>query len=1363
MERSKQMKWGRCGQRLCSTLIVILAQQILCCSLASASGTITGTVFQDFNSDGVFNTTSSGSLPAVDVHLAGVTVSAYDSDGALQGTTTTVRCTGVTAPSAFCTGADTGPNYSLSVGGTGPYRIEFTDFPSSFHSTFVGTNNDSSVQFVPDGNSNTIDFGLNSPSDYCQADPRLATSCFVEGNQITGPNKDNPVVVSFPYSASGQDPSVEIGEALAKQVGSTWGLAYHRTSRSLFVAAYVKRGAGLGPGSGNGTSDGTGTIYRITPGNPADGTVFLDFDDLFGSSTTGVDPHTDFNPDPPDFDAGAFDAIGKVALGDIDISEDDATLYAINLADRKLYVLPIGLTPTAPTAGQVTSSSVPNPGCVNGVARPFGVKVRRGLVYVGGVCTAENGGTASNLSAYVYSFDPTASTWSSSPVLEFPLNYPRGCADLGGTYGQPCYPPSATTGSLADWRPWRSTLDTSFPAGKHVASEGIYTSHPQPMLTDIEFVGDTMVVGLRDRFAEQIGANDPGPDGSGVSGANVWSIPAGDILRAGADGVGGWTIEDNAQSVPAGSFGPSAGANNHQGPGEGEFYYGDDTNFGPDAAHDEDSLGGLVQVPGFPEIVLTVMDPAALFSAGVYQLNNTSGARTNSYEVYVAHTNFEKSNGLGDLEALCEPAPLEIGNRVWTDTNGNGRQDPNETGIDGVTVQLYRNGTLVGTTTTATVNGQAGSYYFHASNVTLNGASGIEPGTGTVGGNSQYEVRIPNISGGSKQGTLGALVLTTADVNTGNDSDIRDSDGAVSGVNAVYVIPYADLAGPGFVNHTYDFGFTTAPPVLSSLSGCVYVDANSNGVMDSTEHGIGGVTITLTCTDAINNDMATIVTTTASDGTYSATNLLPGTCTVTETQPSGYTDGQDSLGSAGGTLGNDVISSVTLPAGVDATGYCFGETGSSDLCLENPRFPAAAQVGQTVTYRLSVVNYGPEDATNVTFTDQLPAGVTFVAAKPGQGSCSGVTTLTCNLGTIPNGATVFIFVTVKVVQEGALTVTASLTSSKPDPNTGNNTAVQIARGVSVGDVRVKVRLFNSRSEEVTDLTLCLSPFDFGFVVLQHGSVTPGQYDELTSRFAKARFLSVTDDFLPEQGYVTLVATDVFRSTDGSCVDLQASLPSDTPWPLATWAVLQDVGSGFFATDVPTLSVQVDPESGAVLQGKGLIPGGNSTIVRFDANPNVTSQTNVFVWLAENASDPNGTNRPGQLTAFLECEDELEISTTLTLPDEVNIIDPNTLPGIGQCKQLQQYRGILRFELPVPGFVWSHVSQAGQQYRSSFLGYNLECNSFLPSSDDSCKFTGYLMGDPAAGKLVPYYKITPSLATIIGVENLIGNAGPDGPQ
>ena len=32
-------------------------------------------------------------------------------------------------------------------------------------------------------------------------------------------------------------------------------------------------------------------------------------------------------------------------------------------------------------------------------------------------------------------------------------------------------------------------------------------------------------------------------------------------------------------------------------------------------------------------------------------------------------------------------------------------------------------------------------------------------------------------------------------------------------------------------------------------------------------------------------------------------------------------------------------------------------------------------------------------------------------------------------------------------------------------------------------------------------------------------------------------------------------------------------------------------------------------------------------------------------------------------------------------------------------------------------------------------------------------TGYLQGDPASGKLVPYYEATGSLTTVIGIENV----------
>ncbi|NLD15676.1 MAG: DUF11 domain-containing protein [Gammaproteobacteria bacterium] len=122
--------------------------------------------------------------------------------------------------------------------------------------------------------------------------------------------------------------------------------------------------------------------------------------------------------------------------------------------------------------------------------------------------------------------------------------------------------------------------------------------------------------------------------------------------------------------------------------------------------------------------------------------------------------------------------------------------------------------------------------------------------------------------------------------------------------------------------------------VVSSIAGYVYHDANDDGVKDAGENPIAGVTITLTGRDDYGNDV-TRTTTTLADGSYKFDNLVPGTYTVTETQPAGWVDGQDnglgtfdqggSSGPGTGTVGHDVFSTITLPANTDGVDYNFGE------------------------------------------------------------------------------------------------------------------------------------------------------------------------------------------------------------------------------------------------------------------------------------------------------------------------------------------------------------------------------------------------------------------------------------------------------
>src|SRR5205814_946583 len=111
------------------------------------------------------------------------------------------------------------------------------------------------------------------------------------------------------------------------------------------------------------------------------------------------------------------------------------------------------------------------------------------------------------------------------------------------------------------------------------------------------------------------------------------------------------------------------------------------------------------------------------------------------------------------------------------------------------------------------------------------------------------------------------------------------------------------------------------------LSGFVYHDANNNALKEAGEAGIRGVTVTLTGTDDLGNAVS-VTTTTAADGSYRFGNLRPSNAagyTLTETQVPGLLDGQDTIGTPGGTAGNDQFSAVVLSAGFNGSGNNFGE------------------------------------------------------------------------------------------------------------------------------------------------------------------------------------------------------------------------------------------------------------------------------------------------------------------------------------------------------------------------------------------------------------------------------------------------------
>jgi uncharacterized repeat protein (TIGR01451 family) len=116
-------------------------------------------------------------------------------------------------------------------------------------------------------------------------------------------------------------------------------------------------------------------------------------------------------------------------------------------------------------------------------------------------------------------------------------------------------------------------------------------------------------------------------------------------------------------------------------------------------------------------------------------------------------------------------------------------------------------------------------------------------------------------------------------------------------------------------------------------------------------------------------------------------------------------------------------------------------SAKADLAIAKAVGASTALVGDTITYGMTVTNRGPDDASDVTVTDPLPAGASFVSAKPSTGTCAIVAgALACDLGAVADGASVAIQVKVKLTQAGDVHNVAQVTSPTPDPDKTNNQA-----------------------------------------------------------------------------------------------------------------------------------------------------------------------------------------------------------------------------------------------------------------------------------------------------------------------------------
>jgi serine-aspartate repeat-containing protein C/D/E len=298
----------------------------------------------------------------------------------------------------------------------------------------------------------------------------------------------------------------------------------------------------------------------------------------------------------------------------------------------------------------------------------------------------------------------------------------------------------------------------------------------------------------------------------------------------------------------------------------------------------------------------------ARFSAPYYHPSQTTAMFWSLYDERTENTGLDlpsenidgrrnrTAGAVGQLQQV--PLPVELSGTVYLETNLDLIRQPDEPGLGGVELALYRQvGGTYQPTGHRTVTDAKGFYRF---GLELD----LRPGV--------YQVRqMPP----DDLFTVGAIPGTIDGKRVGSASEDHR---LLSGI----ALEKGDQRGR-------DYDFALARP--AELQGYVYHDRNNDGRRDAGEEGIASVAIQLVPLQTL-TPAQTVTVTTDATGSFRATGLAPGTYRVVQPhQPEGYFDGLDAAGTVSNVVRGvaqnpgDSIEGVFLGGGEKGRDYVFGE------------------------------------------------------------------------------------------------------------------------------------------------------------------------------------------------------------------------------------------------------------------------------------------------------------------------------------------------------------------------------------------------------------------------------------------------------
>jgi len=828
----------------------------------------------------------------------------------------------------------------------------------------------------------------------------VTTSIMPSGDLSDSGNANFKSVIGFDYDLRGElstSPN-RLELASAREVGTVWGKTYNANTKKLYVSAFLRRHAPLSP-------DGLGAIYEIdvsdtTSDTTSDATIgtptlWMDLNSTtyLGSGATLFPSETPANrglstPFAPSHDTWAYTRVAKQGIGALAISDDYSKLYAMDMTNRQLLEIDIA-------SKNVTNRyAVNDPGCAGGSGdiRPFAVNELNGEVYISVTCSGETGQNDNDTNAYVMK--------------------------LSGS--------SFVTVVNNDLYRWDSFWTDDLNGGGSCSSPKINSMVPVITNMNLDSNGN-MVIGYTSVNGWRWASRNYTPDPA-CSDLTQWHESKGFVVLA-TPGGAGWEVT-GAEFIDHTSDDPSRHYWNAT-----RAWWGS----GSESRKTFTGGMDITDCSGQETLMLNMMDPINYQSSGTrwgITSNGSLEAATNpadtdlatitasTLEQYhgVGDEHWEKSTGLGDIEYLRAGTPacsITASATVSACTNvGSDTDSSNDT----YTVTITASGTNASSafnyaSSPAGISGSG--INFTASPYTtpaINIESTDSPLTLTVTDsvdNTCSTVITPDItepvtcSPATPSGSLEISKTVTGkpspftspnyDIVVDCSDDTFDQtislvDGAsqtISGIpenttctvtepsqpappagysyGAATFVPASASTAPGVTitaNTTVSVAVTNplTQNAVCSISSTVSTQCNNNGTPSDSSDDTFSYTINATGANAgasfsISGDDAQTALAYGTDHTFQPFNISGGDLTLT------LTDGS-------------TASCTESPVTVTAPATCSNVTPQVDLELTKTANPTSAVSGDTVVYTLTATNNGPNDATGVEVTDQLPSSVT---------------------------------------------------------------------------------------------------------------------------------------------------------------------------------------------------------------------------------------------------------------------------------------------------------------------------------------------------------------------------------------------------